>query len=92
MLFRIDEMEKEKENIFIRTSNSLKDHVKVIEDTKEYAKVISVCWLLDYILMSYKAKGVFSSKMLGLLYHQQLHKLTNMWNTQILQHKFISNC
>lgn len=32
-------MEKEKENILIKVSNSLKDHVKVIEDTKEFAKV-----------------------------------------------------
>jgi hypothetical protein len=43
MIFRIDEMEKEKENIFIKTSNSLKDHVRVIEETNVFAKVISLC-------------------------------------------------
>jgi hypothetical protein len=43
MIFRIDEMEKEKENFFIKIFNSLKDHVRVIEETKEFAKVISLC-------------------------------------------------
>lgn len=53
MLFciRINEIEKEKEYILMKTTNSLNNHAKLMEETKEFVKVYFIYYLFSVQLL-----------------------------------------